>query len=208
MASFGYHKSGTFIEMHPNGDIVTQHKNGFKTVSGNDNVHITGSANLTVDETLNIKAKDIIINSETTTETYTTKTETATTGNITFTSGDVQASSISLIGHQHRDNPGLAGAITTIPIGGSASTVTTASGTTATAIAANLADEEIESLDLTTIETVTLPEISTSNLADNAITQDKIADDAVGSGELKTLSTLRIKDSSGSTLKTVHGAGE
>ena len=27
-----YHKSGTFIEMQPNGDVVTQHKNGFRSV--------------------------------------------------------------------------------------------------------------------------------------------------------------------------------
>ena len=41
------------------------------------------------------------------TETYTTKTETATTGTTTYSSGDMIASNISLVGHQHRDNPGL-----------------------------------------------------------------------------------------------------
>lgn len=49
--------------------------------------------------------------------------------------------------------------------------------------------------------------IDTAHIADDQITEDKMADDAVGAAQLKTLSTLLIKDSSGSTLKTIHGAG-
>jgi len=49
--------------------------------------------------------------------------------------------------------------------------------------------------------------IDSDHLASNSVTQIKIADDAVGSAELKSLSTLLIKDSSGTTLKTIHGAG-
>ena len=49
--------------------------------------------------------------------------------------------------------------------------------------------------------------IDTAHIADDQITEDKMADDAVGAAQLKTLSTLVIKDSSGSTLKTIHGAG-
>ena len=49
--------------------------------------------------------------------------------------------------------------------------------------------------------------INTSMLENIAVTETKIADDAVGSGQLKSLSTLLIKDSAGSTVKTVHGAG-
>jgi len=49
--------------------------------------------------------------------------------------------------------------------------------------------------------------VVTAELADDAVTEAKIADDAVGQDQLKTLSTLLIKNSSGSTLKTVHGAG-
>ena len=41
----------------------------------------------------------------------------------------------------------------------------------------------------------------------NTITEAKMADDAISSAELKSLSTLLIKDSAGSTLKTIHGAG-
>ena len=49
--------------------------------------------------------------------------------------------------------------------------------------------------------------IDTAHIADDQITEAKMANDAIGSAELKTLSTLLIKNSSGSTLKTVHGAG-
>jgi hypothetical protein len=49
--------------------------------------------------------------------------------------------------------------------------------------------------------------IDTAHIADDQITEAKIANDAVGSAELKSLSTLLIKNSAGSTLKTIHGAG-
>lgn len=49
--------------------------------------------------------------------------------------------------------------------------------------------------------------ISTGKIQADAVTEAKIGDDAVGSVQLKTLSTLLIKDSAGSTLKTIHGAG-
>ena len=49
--------------------------------------------------------------------------------------------------------------------------------------------------------------INASMITPNAVTEAKMADDAISSVELKSLSTLLIKDSSGSTLKTIHGAG-
>ena len=49
--------------------------------------------------------------------------------------------------------------------------------------------------------------VTTSRIGDDQVTEDKIGDDAVSSVQLKTLSTLLIKDSAGSTLKTIHGAG-
>ena len=49
--------------------------------------------------------------------------------------------------------------------------------------------------------------IDSEHYAADSIDEEHIANDAVGSAELKTLSTLLIKNSSGSTLKTVHGAG-
>jgi hypothetical protein len=49
--------------------------------------------------------------------------------------------------------------------------------------------------------------INSEHYAANSIDEEHIANDAVGSAELKTLSTLLIKNSAGSTLKTIHGAG-
>ena len=49
--------------------------------------------------------------------------------------------------------------------------------------------------------------VTTAKIEDDAVTEDKIGDDAVSSVQLKTLSTLLIKDTNGSTLKTIHGAG-
>ena len=43
-----YHKSGSFVEFHPNGDVVTQHKNGFKLTAGDEKIHITGKLEITV----------------------------------------------------------------------------------------------------------------------------------------------------------------
>ena len=49
--------------------------------------------------------------------------------------------------------------------------------------------------------------IDTAHIADDQVTEAKMADDAIGSAQLKSLSTLLIKNSSGTTLKTFHGAG-
>ena len=46
-----------------------------------------------------------------------------------------------------------------------------------------------------------------ANLVDDSITEAKMANDAISSVELKTLSTLLIKNSGGSTLATFHTAG-
>ena len=49
--------------------------------------------------------------------------------------------------------------------------------------------------------------INSEHYAADSIDEEHIANDAVGSAELKTLSTLLVKNSGGSTLKTIHGAG-
>ena len=60
-----HHKSGTFIEMHPNGDVVTHHKNGFRTVTGNDKLHVTGDLNIVADGNITMDGKTINLNSGT-----------------------------------------------------------------------------------------------------------------------------------------------
>ena len=49
--------------------------------------------------------------------------------------------------------------------------------------------------------------VTSANIAADTIAESNMADDAIGSAQLKTLSTLAIKNSAGSTLKTIHGAG-
>lgn len=60
-----YHKSGTFVEMHPEGDVVTHHKNGFRTVTGNDKLHVTGDLNIVADGHITMDGKTINLNSGT-----------------------------------------------------------------------------------------------------------------------------------------------
>lgn len=91
-----YHKSGTFIEMHPNGDVVTHHKNGFRTVTGNEKLHVTGDMDITVDGALTINAP---------------------TGNITFGSGEITVSGITQTQHTHTDTAGLGAGTTSKPQG-------------------------------------------------------------------------------------------
>ena len=49
--------------------------------------------------------------------------------------------------------------------------------------------------------------VNSQHYAADSIDEEHIANDAVGSAELKTLSTLLIKNSAGTTLKTLYGAG-
>ena len=48
------HMSGTFIEIHPNGDVVQSNKNKYQITTGDDNVHITGTCNVTIDGDANL----------------------------------------------------------------------------------------------------------------------------------------------------------
>lgn len=48
-----YHSSGSFVEFHPNGDVVSHHKNGYKTIVGNDKIHISGNLEVKVDGNVN-----------------------------------------------------------------------------------------------------------------------------------------------------------
>jgi hypothetical protein len=75
-------------------------------------------------------------------------------------------------------------------------------------------------VDPTADRTITLPNVSgtvittgdtgtvsTTMIASDAVTEAKIADDAVGQDQLKTLVTLQILNSTGGVLKTIYGAG-
>lgn len=49
--------------------------------------------------------------------------------------------------------------------------------------------------------------VTTTMINTDAVTEAKIADDAVGQDQLKSLVTLQIVNSTGSVLKTIYGAG-
>jgi len=44
-----YHKAGTFIEVHPNGDIVNYHGNRWSVTDGNDKLRVKGNVEVYVD---------------------------------------------------------------------------------------------------------------------------------------------------------------
>lgn len=57
-----YHKSGTFVEVHPDGTTVTRRvKDNYEVVAGNTNVHVKGIYNITVDGDAHIKAKSAVL---------------------------------------------------------------------------------------------------------------------------------------------------
>ena len=99
--------------------------------------------------------------------------------------------------------------------------VTSAKIADGTIVAADLANDAITTDKITdanvttakiadnAVTTAKIPDngITAAKIASNAVTQSKMADDSVGSAELNTLSTLLIKNSSGTTLKTCHCAG-
>ena len=49
-----YHPSGTYIEMKPNGDIVTKNGNKYSITAGNEEVTVRGNVNLKIDGDFNV----------------------------------------------------------------------------------------------------------------------------------------------------------
>ena len=104
--------------------------------------------------------------------------------------------------------------LTNKTISGASNTLTNIGGASIVDDAINfqhIADDAINSQHYagTSIDTEHIADlqITTAKIADNSVTEDKMANDAISSAELKSLSTLLIKNSSGTTLKTIHGAG-
>ena len=92
------HKSGTFVEMHPNGDIVTAHANGWRSVTGNDSLHVTGNVTVVVDTNASITVEgnaDINVAGDTTVDCPTT----TWTGNIILTGDLTQTGAYNLAGN-------------------------------------------------------------------------------------------------------------
>lgn len=81
-----YHKSGSFIEFHPDGSMVIKSKNTYISTDETANIHANNSK-IVIDGTLNMTA----------------------------VSGDIVVDGISLVNHTHTDTPGLGAGITTPP---------------------------------------------------------------------------------------------
>ena len=102
-----YHTKGTFYEIDKDGNKVTRVVgDNYEVIAGSDFVNVKGSANLTVSETLSIKAKTIQMEADTINEVYGTHTSTtgtythtATTGNTTYSSGEITVNSITQTQH-------------------------------------------------------------------------------------------------------------
>jgi len=99
------HKSGTFYQINPEGELITHVVNDrYTVVAGQDAIHVTGNVNIYVDGTTTITCSQVNM-----------------TGNLRV-DGDVSVGGdvvtdkgISHNNHTHLDNPGLAGAITSPP---------------------------------------------------------------------------------------------
>ena len=103
-------------------------------------------------------------------------------------------------------------------------TVGTITSTGATIVLEGATDDAYETTltvtDPTADRTITFPNITGTvittgdtdtvtgtMISPNTVAEANVADDAIGQDQLKTLSTLLIKDSSGTTLKTLYAAG-
>ena len=104
-----HHKSGSFIEFHPDGSLVVKTKNTYIDAGENANLKAT---NVRVDANLvDVNATHVDVDA-------TTVAVDASTVNVSGSSGDVVVSGVSLVNHthQHQDTPGLgAGVNTTFP---------------------------------------------------------------------------------------------
>ncbi len=89
--------------------------------------------------------------------------------------------------------------------------VTTAKIAADAITAAKIADDVINSEHYVdgSIDTAHIADaqVTGAKIAADTVAEANMADDAIGSTQLKTLSTLLIINSSGSTVKTIHGAG-
>ena len=103
------HKSGTSVEMFPNGDIVSRNKNKWQMTTGNEECRISGTLNIVVEG-------NAVIESPLTT----IKGDLAVEGDVTVTktiiaTDEITGKGIALSTHKHTDTAGLGAGITTGP---------------------------------------------------------------------------------------------
>jgi len=89
------HKSGTFYQMGPDGELLTHViTDRYSVIAGNDYLKVTGEVKICAG----------------------TITAEADTINVTGPNGDIVIDGVSLVNHTHQDNPGLSPGITSPPI--------------------------------------------------------------------------------------------
>ena len=143
-------------------------------------------------------------------------------GNLSFASGSITDSSGAIdFGNENLVTTGTFGAGTTT-LGNL--TVGTITSTGATIVLEGATADAYETtltvVDPTADRTITFPNVTGTvvttgdtntvtgtMISPDTVTEANMADDAIGQDQLKTLSTLLIKNSSGTTLKTLYAAG-
>lgn len=116
------HKSGTFYQVGPDGDLVTHIvRDRYTVIASDDAIHVKGNVNIFIDNNANITVGgNVLVTAADGTVTVDTPLSTLTgnlrvDGNVSV-GGDVTTDvGVSLNNHTHTDNPGLAGAVTTPP---------------------------------------------------------------------------------------------
>ena len=158
----------------------------------------------------------------TTLETTTVNGTTLNAGTAVVASGSITDSSGAIdFGNENLVTTGTFGAGTTT-VGTLTCGVLTSTGASIVfeGATADASETTLTMTDPTADRTITFPDatgtvlttgdtnsVTGTVIAADTVAEANMADDAIGSVQLKTLSTLLIKNSSGSTLKTLHGAG-
>jgi hypothetical protein len=85
-----YHKSGSYIEMHPNGNIVLKSAaNNYHIIAGNEEAYVRGNADIQVEGNINVKSnQNITVTSDKTTTISSKNINLNAEGNITLKAGN------------------------------------------------------------------------------------------------------------------------
>ena len=207
----------TLLQVNQDGAVLLLHDNNQKLTTSASGVSVTGSlvASSSVEVGAYIIFEGSTDNDNETTVQVTDPSADRTitipdeTGTLMTTGGTGNVTTAMLADNSVTAAKIAAGAVGTSEIAdGSIAPQDLADGAVSSA---KILDGTIATADIAdnAVATAKIPDnaITAAKIASNAVTQSKMADDSVGSAELNTLSTLLIKNSSGTTLKTCHCAG-
>ena len=152
----------------------------------------------------------------------TLNTTTVNAGTMAVAAGSITDSSGAIdFGNENLVTTGtLGGGVTTVGALTCGAIVSTGSSIVFEGATADASETTITVTDPTADRTITFPDttgtvitsgdtnsVTGTIIAADTVAEANMADDAIGAAQLKTLSTLLIKNSGGSTLKTLYGAG-